>query len=301
MSSYRGAEKIGRNYIPPALAGIGKTAVAHFRYQSQLKRARDGFAAAGPKYPNPIMFIAGLPKSGTTWLENLVTASGEITSVMPPQAVAFEQKSGGSHNFELTNSIFSRLKEALVLMKLHCHGSDNNMQILKSNNVPVVALFRDLRDVAVSYIYYVQKTPYHPEHRKYRGVGMNEALTEFGKTLLPAYRHWIESWQSQANEHDLLILRYEDLHADTVSVLGRVFIHFGIPATDEEVSQVVEEKSFKNMSTGTSASKVDSSTFFRKGITGDWVNHFDQANKELFKTEISSLLIDLQYEDDDNW
>jgi len=301
MTSFRAIEKFGRNYVPAPFASVGKSAVSYLRYYAQWKKARKGFNSVGHKYINHIFFIAGLPKSGTTWLEGLLTAHDEITSVMPPQAVLFEQRNGGSHKFELNSSVLSSLDHTLSLMKLHCHGSANNINLLREFDVPVVSIFRDLRDVAVSYVFYIKNTPYHPEYRKYKSINMNEALARFSREMLPEYRDWIYSWKEYENSPDVFVLKYEELHNDTVAVLRKVFDHFQIEVDHEELSLTIESRSFRNMSKGVSPSKVDTSTFFRKGVIGDWVNHFDEISKDLFKSEIASLLIELGYEDDDNW
>lgn len=301
MTSFKSFEKFGRTYVPASMTGIGKKVISKVRYRSQRKLALEHFEKFGKSYPNNLMFIAGLPKSGTTWLENLVVSQQQIVSVMPPDAVAHEQDTGGSHNYELRAQDLDDLANALALMKLHCHGSDNNLSLLRDRQIPIVALFRDLRDVAVSYVFYVKKTPYHPEHRIYKSRSVADSLHEFGSSLLSRYSDWIDSWKRFEHEQDVLVSRYEDMHANTQLVLRQVFDHFGIKATDSELHDVVESKSFKKMSTGESNSKVDSSTFFRKGTIGDWVNHFDQREKDLYKEIIGDQLITLGYENDDNW
>jgi hypothetical protein len=39
----------------------------------------------------------------------------------------------------------------------------------------------------------------------------------------------------------------------------------------------------------------------RKGIAGDWKNVFTEQNKQDFKAAAGELLIELGYEEDDNW
>lgn len=42
-------------------------------------------------------------------------------------------------------------------------------------------------------------------------------------------------------------------------------------------------------------------SFERKGIAGDWKNHFNKESKKLFKEFSSKELIKLNYEKNDNW
>jgi hypothetical protein len=40
---------------------------------------------------------------------------------------------------------------------------------------------------------------------------------------------------------------------------------------------------------------------FRKGVPGNWKEHFTEANKSLFKDKTGDLLITLGYEEDYDW
>jgi hypothetical protein len=42
-------------------------------------------------------------------------------------------------------------------------------------------------------------------------------------------------------------------------------------------------------------------TFVRKGIAGDWKNHFDENHKAIFKRNAGEWLIKLGYEADLEW
>jgi hypothetical protein len=44
-----------------------------------------------------------------------------------------------------------------------------------------------------------------------------------------------------------------------------------------------------------------SSTTFRKGMIGDWRNHFTAEHKAAFKRQAGELLLELGYEDDLSW
>ena len=45
----------------------------------------------------------------------------------------------------------------------------------------------------------------------------------------------------------------------------------------------------------------DPSSFFRKGVVGDWRNVFTERDKYVFKEEAGDLLIKLGYEEDSDW
>lgn len=57
------------------------------------------------------------------------------------------------------------------------------------------------------------------------------------------------------------------------------------------------EKSTKSRQRG----QEDSSSFFRKGIAGDWKNYFTERDKQIFKEEAGDLLVNLGYEEGYDW
>src|SRR4030095_1523621 len=150
---YNFAERKARNFAPNFLTPFAKKMIAYPRYYAQLKNARSQYNIYKEKYNQNILFIAGLPKSGTTWFEKMLGSFPGFVDVMIPEAVSYEQKHKESHAFEFPNYLFTRFKNALVVLKLHAHGSLHNFELLQKNNIKYVVLYRDLRDVAVSHIF----------------------------------------------------------------------------------------------------------------------------------------------------
>jgi hypothetical protein len=68
--------------------------------------------------------------------------------------------------------------------------------------------------------------------------------------------------------------------------------------TDEQrIEHIVSMNSFKSLE----ASDQGKTAFFRKGQAGDWVNHFDDALKVEFNTVDSKILVEFDYEKNDQW
>jgi hypothetical protein len=63
----------------------------------------------------------------------------------------------------------------------------------------------------------------------------------------------------------------------------------------------VEAASFERLSEGREQGQEDTSSFYRKGVAGDWKNHFTERDKRIFKKEAGELLIELGYERDLDW
>ena len=100
------------------------------------------------------------------------------------------------------------------------------------------------------------------------------------------------------NYHEL---RYEDLLAEPVAEVRRLLEFLGADSGEKVARECVEAASFEQLSGGRAHGEEDSSSFYRKGIAGDWKNHFTEEDKRVFKEEAGKLLIRLGYEKNLDW
>jgi len=294
-------EQLTRGYLPAWLAQTAKQWISRLRFRRQIRVARRNYDQGVWAYEHPLIFIAGLPKSGTSWLESMLASYPGYETVMPPAAVAYEQEHKGSHSFDLTKDTLNQLREALVVLKLHVHGSSNNVRLLQELEIPHVVLYRDPRDVAVSHYFYVRRTPWHPEYDDYRGLDVEEGLRHFGRTLLPEFIDWMRSWRENRDLEQSIEVRYEDLLNDTVGVFRAVASHFSLDTSSSTLEEIVDEHRFENVSGGRTRGEQDSHSFVRKGVAGDWKHHFTPHIKTQFKKHAGKALIDFGYESDQSW
>ena len=293
-------EKIARK-LPPCVARFGKRFAVHARARDQLRACKEGFREFGERYEQPILFIAGLPKSGSTWIEKMVSSYEGYHEFLLPAIAKHELATGGSHDFEMPAGMFDKLKEMLVLTKMHSHGSPNNVEVLRKAGINYVILHRDLRDVAVSYHFYVSNTPWHPEHSRHYKQSIQEGLAVFGRRMLPAYIEWVRSWKENADTSSSLHLRYEDMLHDPVAGMTKIATLFGLDASPETITKIVDAHTFKNMSGGRERGETSSDAFARKGVAGDWKNHFTLQLREQYGILLSDFLIETTDEEDDSW
>ncbi|WP_259129482.1 sulfotransferase domain-containing protein [Salinibacter ruber] len=301
MSLGRLLKNVTRSYAPPTGAQYVRKLLTYWRYWRQKRRSRVGYRRYGEKYPYNLLFVAGLPKSGTSWMESMLSSYPGFHYTMIPEAVAYEVETGGSHDYDLPADLASRFEESLTVLKLHAPGSSHNVEVLEREEIPYLVMYRDLRDVAVSHYFYVRRTPWHPEYSEYKELSVTEGLRHFGETLLPEFGHWISTWNANRNSKLSLALRYEDLLDDTKAHFRRVASHFGLDDAKESVREIVDAHRFENVTGGRSRGEQDAESFARKGVAGDWRSHFTDDLRRLYKKEIGDLLIDLGYEEGTNW
>jgi hypothetical protein len=167
-----------------------------------------------------------------------------------------------------------------------------------------VFVFRDPRDVIVSHVFYATEMhPGHGMHRYYTEVlnsmeqridaaiqGVQEPGSELSsvRAKFQAYLGWLE-------QPDVLCLRFEELILERDAALGHILDYlqgrgFTTKMGREQAVEVLKE-----------AIAPRKSGTFRKGQPGNWQEHFTQANKAHFKATAGDLLIQLGYEQDNNW
>lgn len=301
MSTTKMLEQLAKAYLPPPVARTAKRFAVYPRYLTQVQACRRGFQQFGERYPQKVLFIAGLPKSGTTWLEKMVASYPGFHDLLIPEVAAYELATGDSHSYNLPGNMFSGFKNMLVLTKMHVHGSPHNVALLHKAGIKYVVLYRDLRDVAVSHFFYVRQTPWHPEYPLYAHLSAQHALTLFAQRTLLAYVDWIRSWHAHHDPAMSLILRYEQMLTDTTAMMTKVADHFGLDSSSKWINRLVEKHSFQNLSGGRNQGTENANSFFRKGLAGDWQNYFTDELKTLYKEQIGEFLIEFNYERNFAW
>lgn len=81
---------------------------------------------------------------------------------------------------------------------------------------------------------------------------------------------------------------------------GRSWIAYR-PATELEVHGQLEVLSFERLAAGRKPGQEDTNSHYRKGVAGDWVNHFTDRHKRAFKDRYGTLLQTLGYAENSDW
>ena len=115
----------------------------------------------------------------------------------------------------------------------------------------------------------------------------------------------------------VLELKMEDVIRSPEDVLPRAFRFIGLVADEgpgdeqrPEALPCVSTDQFLDMllghrfavkSGGREPGEEDVHSHYRKGVAGDWKNHFTEKHKDYFKRTYPGLVVQLGYEEDDNW
>ncbi len=112
---------------------------------------------------------------------------------------------------------------------------------------------------------------------------------------------WADFVRRWHGRKDAIHVRYEDLRRETARELRRVVLGLtGRRLSPEEATAIAEEFSFERLA-GRRPGEEDKGSFLRKGVVGDWRNHFSPEARETFDRYAGDELILLGYEQDRTW
>ena len=175
--------------------------------------------------------------------------------------------------------------------------------IPKPGNYKTFCIIRDPRDIIVSWYFSVKyshplmgKIPQHREilHRRSLSRGLIyciEYLKDFG--LFESLKSWINLPNSA---HHIKVFRFEDMvNINRQSaVFTELFSHCLIPLDTDETRNLLDKYHFKRMQKMEKDKNSDVS-HYRKGVPGDWKEHFDEDVKKIFNEVAGNLINDLGY------
>jgi len=178
----------------------------------------------------------------------------------------------------------------------------------------VVVAWRDGRDVMVSWYHQqlishewnelqVARSQRELPLEDYEDVYANlPAFIEYASTRphSPSFS-WADFVRRWHDRKDVVHVRYEDLRTDTAGELQRIVRGLaGKQLSPQETSAIAREFSFERQA-GRQPGEEDSRSFLRKGVVGDWRNHFSPETREIFDRYAGEELILLGYERDRTW
>lgn len=280
-------EKLKQNYlVREAYLRNVKPIVNYFNYQKWKSH-----------YAQNIIFIAGLPRSGSTWIANIFASLDGFEKYDLDNWKTGLMKSWD--DFQTTDIFpgsFEKYKNKLAVIKGHTWGEERNLRVLRDSKLKYLITMRDPRDNIISCYYYIKNHPQHWDHIKSLNLTLENYITfklksgEYNKQNL----NWIRSWLNNYDKSRSHMIKYEDMLIDPMENLRIAFSFMGFKINDAIINGIIEKNKFEKI-TGRSRGEEDKRSFNRKATSGEWESVFTREQKELFAVLGEDIINRLNY------
>ena len=227
-------------------------------------------------------FLASFPKSGTTWLLNIVFhLMGEdkdnqrVDDVIPwLDCDPYNVKDCDVRRYFKTHVQLSWLPY--------------------NDKAKYIYVARNPKDVAVSFFYFLENMQVQAlGYKKENTIDMSSFIDYFweGRVLYGCWWRHVMSWyQASLTNKNILFVTYEEMSQNIETVISQIATFMNQSVDDTKISSIAEKCSFKSMKNDKKSSMAYCKNFWRKGTCGDHVNFFTKEQIKNFDAKSESLL-----------
>ena len=236
--------------------------------------------SAAPMLCDRDVFLVSYPKSGNTWMRFLLAnylIGGRVDLLQTNRLVPDIHYN--------PQDIVETLKPRII--KTH--------HPFTAKYKRVVYIVRDGRDVAVSYFHHLKKFGQLTAESSF-----SDYLGSFIEGTAGPFGQWgahVNGWLNGAK--DILLIRYEDMLADTPRALESVVRFCGLEFEQKKIIdsisacslaklREIEKRQFSDIKELSISDPA--AYFFRKGISGDWKNFFSEDDERKFLSAFSETM-----------
>ncbi|KAM9299429.1 sulfotransferase 2B1-like [Gastrophryne carolinensis] len=232
------------------------------------------------------IFNITYPKSGTTWMIDilsLIKKNGKPTwnkTVPNWDRAPWIETHGNPKKLQASDEcprlITSHLPRHLFLKSL------------SASKAKVIYTVRNPKDTVVSLYHFAKMSSFYKDPESF-----DQFVKQFLVEDLP-YGSWfdhVKGWMEMSGKDNFMFQTYEDLQTDLRGSVKKICQFLGKELDDKALDSVVESVSFQSMKQNQMSNfsllpngymDQEKSPFMRKGMVGDWKNHFTIALNEYF-------------------
>ena len=235
-----------------------------------------------------------LQKCGSQWVRDVLTAP-EIIHFSGVAHSGVTMDIGFNKLIDLPYNTFSGPIYGMSQWEWKCWKQDGDKAIV---------VLRDPRDLLVSLIYSILYS--HSSDSfvdTYKNIILNLPdedrfdfmMLTFGGSAARMFLTW-----SDALSDSSMLIKYEDLIENQFSEFSHILKWLGWNVPNDTLHAVINRLSFKNRS-GRAPGIENKFSHYRKGVSGDWKNHFSRRHGQLWESLFPGLLKAIGYETDNDW
>src|SRR5215204_6379515 len=295
------------------------------RRLEELRREGPAGSGAGRKAgginPENIVWIFGSGRSGSTWLSSMMGDLEGHTLWGEPWVGAlfgnYYYRGVAERKHKTPHFIMGRHRETWIRSIRHfvLDGAwanfptlpENGYLIIKEPNGSIgapllmealpesrmILLVRDPRDVVASAMDARSEGGWNYERNKQlylqgQRVPANKNPDAFAEGRAKNYLEGMGKAKEAYDAHNghKALVKYEDLRADALGTMKRMYSELGIEVNEGELAQVVEKHSWENIP----EEKKGEGKFYRKASPGGWKDHLTREQAQIVERVTAPLL-----------
>ena len=233
--------------------------------------------------PEPAVYHVTHWKAGSQWVK------GVLSDLFPERIVPTDR--------EMQRGVFATpIRAGAIYSPLYINRTAFEASPAATALHRKFIVIRDLRDTLVSWYYSLKFS--HPVNSKveYHRPVLEGMSVDDGLLYLAEHRDFFAlamipgTWRTSGE----LIVRYEDLLANSTGGFRRILDHCGLVAEPERFIEAMERWKFETKA-GRPPGRENPASQYRKGVAGDWRNYFNVRLRDAFYSRYGDLLKRLGY------
>lgn len=254
-----------------------------------------------------LVWCVGLPKSGSTLIENILDELPYVRLNMSLRRLFSKGKT--SHPHDLSNEMVESYPlKYYSYIKTHSHFDPEFIKIAKKNNAKVIVSIRDLRDMMISNFNHIKNNKDLWEYKFIQNLddvnGFIKSLSIYNPKIdfeppLEYYYKWIIEWKTYAENNDILLLWYEDYVKNPTQYINKILKYLDFDQFDavqiESKLDEIRQKNDKSLKRNLKKPGREVSTF-NEGKTAIYKSFFNKDIEKEFNKILSSNMERAFYE-----
>jgi len=261
------------------------------------------------------IILSTMPRSGTVFLFQFISTLAGFKKIEPrfTAGILPEPPEWDPYKFDKT---YLELKDHEMITAHYALNDDMSIMV-NSADVLTLYLYRDPRDAAVSAMLYIKNVlVHHCLHKFFNEVSESDALLFMlcggvinvkdgsGKETHVSHdgmKYFCEMAYRWIDNPLVAKIRYEDLTVDPANTILNSLNGIDVNISKEDINKIDNTLNFSTVANGRLKGVEDKKSHYRKGIIGDFRNHFKDIHYAMCKYRIGDDLIKLGYEKNYNW
>ena len=259
------------------------------------------------KSSHRVVWCAGLPKSGTTVIEQIFDNLPYVRQNVSFNRLFFTGNLKNDHS--ISEEMFKyNPSNKYTFLKTHTEYSIYHENIYRKFNLRVIVSLRDLRDMLISRYFHILADENHWLHKKIKDLNFTEGFIlsiklkfyigeKEKETALNYYYNWINDWLRISKNNEFLVLWFEDFKNNPTKYVNRIldYVDFKNYKSENIIENIKKtEENQKSLIKGLSNYGRLKSTF-RKGEVGQWKNLFNNEIENYFYENIPGPFAQIDY------